>query len=147
MNKCFIIVFFLLALSFQAFAKTYEVKMLNIGENGSTMVFEPGFLHIESGDSVTFVPASKGHWAKSLIVPDGVSQFEGKINEAMSVTFEKEGIYVYVCPPHQVMNMSGIIQVGRALNLNQAKEALPAIEHRAVTNKGRLNEYAKKIQE
>lgn len=147
MNKYFAIMFFSLTLALQAFAKTYEVKMLNVGQNGDTMVFEPAFLRIEPGDSVTFVPTTKGHWAKSVVVPDGASQFEGKINQQMSVSFEKEGVYVYVCPPHQIMNMTGIIQVGKAVNAKEVKEALPTLERRAVSNKGRLSEYAKKIQE
>ena len=42
-------------------AADHEVKMLDNGKGGG-MVFEPGFLKAEVGDTVTFVPTNKGHW-------------------------------------------------------------------------------------
>ena len=75
-------------------AKNYEVKMLDLDSKNQTMIFEPAVLHIEVGDSVTFVPTHKSHWAKSVIVPKGASKFESKLDEKATFTFEKEGVYL-----------------------------------------------------
>ena len=50
----------LLAFSGAVLAADHEVKMLDNGKGGA-MVFEPGFLKAEVGDTVTFVPTNKGH--------------------------------------------------------------------------------------
>ncbi|TKX29228.1 pseudoazurin [Campylobacter sp. MIT 12-5580] len=127
-------------------AKNHEVKMLDVNSEG-TMVFEPGFLQIEPGDSVTFVPTHKTHWAKSVVIPEGASKFESKLDEKATFSFDKEGVYIYECPPHKIMNMMGIIQVGKATNLEKVRLAIPKLEKRASENKGRLEKYAKQIKE
>jgi len=43
----------LLGLSFAAQAAHYDIKMLNSNSEGS-MVFEPGYLKVQPGDTVTF---------------------------------------------------------------------------------------------
>lgn len=143
MKKIFLV--FLIFLGIEA--KNYEIKMLDIDANGETMVFDPGYLHIEVGDSVTFVPTHKSHYAQSKIVPDGAKHFLSKLDERETFVFDQEGIYIYVCPPHQMMSMVGIIQVGRATNIQKVTEMIPKLERRAMTNKGRLSEYAKQIKE
>lgn len=127
-------------------AKDWEVQMLDIGKDG-TMVFEPAVIFIEPGDSVTFVPTHKTHWAKALVVPDGAKKFESKLDERATFTLDKEGVYIYECPPHKLMNMVGIIQVGKATNAQKARDYVPKIDRRASENKGRLIEYAKEIKE
>lgn len=127
-------------------AKNYEVKMLDIDSKNQTMIFEPAVLHIEVGDSVTFVPTHKSHWAKSVIVPEGASKFESKLDEKATFTFEKEGVYLYECPPHRVMNMVGLIQVGKAQNLDKIQNAVPKLERRVVMNEGRLEAYVKELK-
>ncbi|MBS4330350.1 pseudoazurin [Campylobacter vulpis] len=127
-------------------AKNYEVKMLDLDSENQTMIFEPAVLHIEVGDSVTFIPTHKSHWAKSIIVPEGASKFESKLDEKATFTFEKEGVYLYECPPHRMMNMVGLIQVGKAQNLDKIKNAVPKLEKRVVTNQGRLEAYVKELK-
>lgn len=127
-------------------AKDYEIKMLDVNSEG-TMVFEPGFLHIQPGDSVTFVPTHKTHWAKSVVIPEGASKFESKLDEKATFKFDKEGVYIYECPPHKMMNMIGIIQVGKAVNAEKIKVVVPKLEKRASENNGRLEKYAKQIKE
>lgn len=94
-------------------AAEYEVKMLNVGETGR-MVFEPAFLQIEVGDTVTFAATDPGHNAESIkdLIPEGAVPFKGKLNETISVTFEVEGAYAYKCAPHLGMGMVGLIVVG-----------------------------------
>ena len=41
-------------------AADHQVQMLNKGADGA-MVFEPGFLKIAPGDTVTFIPTDKSH--------------------------------------------------------------------------------------
>ena len=45
----------LLGLSFAAQAAHHDIKMLNSNSEGS-MVFEPGYLKVHPGDTVTFRP-------------------------------------------------------------------------------------------
>lgn len=73
--------------------------------------------------------------AKSVLVPEGASKFD------------TEGVYIYECPPHKMMNMLGIIQVGKATNADKAKAAVPKLEKRVSENKGRLEKYATQIKE
>ena len=106
-----------------AFAADHEVRMLNRAEAG-TMVFEPAYLAVAPGDTVTFVVADKGHNAETIkgMVPEGAAPFKGKLNHPVSVTFEQNGIYGYKCAPHLGMGMVGVIVVGDATaNLDQAR--------------------------
>jgi pseudoazurin len=99
-----------------AFAADHQVHMLNKGPNGQAMQFEPAFLKIAPGDTVTFVPTDKGHDTEVIagLLPEGAEPWKGKINEQITVTFSKEGLYVYKCMPHFPMGMVGLIQVGDA---------------------------------
>lgn len=126
-------------------AKDIEVKMLNKGTDG-VMAFEPNFVKADIGDTITFVPTDKSHDAVSRLVPDGAKPFKGKLNEKITYKLEKEGVYVYICTPHQAMNMSGIIQVGKPVNLDAAKAEIDKVEAKAGINKGRLKKAAENIK-
>ncbi|CAM3241577.1 pseudoazurin [Paracoccus aminovorans] len=101
------------ALAFPAFAADHQVQMLNKGEAGA-MVFEPAFVQAEVGDTVTFVPTAKGHDVVSLpdMLPEGVAEFESKLNEEYVLTVETPGLYGVKCKPHFPMGMVALIQVG-----------------------------------
>jgi len=105
-------------------AAEVEVKMLNKGTDG-VMVFEPALVKINPGDTVKFVAADKGHNVESIeaMLPEGGKAFTGKVNEEISVTFDKAGVYGYRCKPHYGMGMVGMVVVGDATNLDQAKAA------------------------
>ena len=139
MKKTLILTAVLLASA--AHAAEHEVKMLDIGSDKAPMVFEPAVLKIAPGDTVTFIPTNKGHNVESKIVPEGAETFKSELDEKYSVKLEKEGVYVYVCPPHSMMNMAGVIQVGEATNMEAVQKALPKLERRAMSNKGRLTKY------
>lgn len=109
-----------------ASAAEFEVKMLNKGSDGQTWQFEPAFLKIAPGDTVTFVPADKGHNSETIeaLVPDGAEPWKGKINEPVKVTYNQEGVYAYKCLPHAALGMVGVIQVGESTaNLEAAAAA------------------------
>lgn len=105
-------------------AAEVEVKMLNKGSDG-VMVFEPALVKINPGDTVKFLASDKGHNAEIVdgMLPAGGRAFVGKINEELSITFDKAGVYGYKCKPHYGMGMVGMIVVGEASNVDQAKEA------------------------
>jgi pseudoazurin len=109
-----------------ALATEHQVQMLNKGPNGGMMVFEPSFLKIAPGDSIHFVATDKGHNVMSIqgMAPDGTTPFQGKMNEDMTVTFDKPGVYGFECKPHYGMGMVGLVVVGDTSNLTQA-EAVP----------------------
>ncbi len=103
-------------------AADYEVRMLNKGASGM-MVFEPALVRIQPGDSVKFVAADKGHNAESIaaMLPEGAKPFVGKINEDFTIAFDKPGVYGFRCKPHYGMGMVGVVAVGDAANLEQAR--------------------------
>lgn len=111
------------ALVAPALAAEYEIQMLNKGAAG-TMVFEPNFLALQPGDTVTFVPADKTHNVESIkdMLPAGVEPFKSKTNEAFTMTFDVPGLYGIKCTPHFAMGMVGLIKVGDDLpNLDAAR--------------------------
>jgi pseudoazurin len=111
---------FLLAGAAQA--ADHQVQMLNKGEKGS-MVFQPAFIAAAPGDTVTFLPTDKSHDAQSIkdMLPEGAETFKGKMNEPITVTFDKEGVYGVKCTPHYGMGMVALVVVGKPVNLDQAK--------------------------
>ena len=102
-----------IALASPAAAADHVVKMLNKGKAGM-MVFEPSLVKIAPGDTVTFMPADKGHNAESItgMTPAGAVAFKGKMSQPLKVTFAKPGIYGYKCLPHYGMGMVGAVIVG-----------------------------------
>ncbi|RLQ87920.1 pseudoazurin [Notoacmeibacter ruber] len=124
-------------LSGSAWAETFEVQMLNRGEEG-TMVFEPSFIQIAPGDTVKFIATDKSHNAQSVdeMIPEGAEPFVGKINQEVDITPEVPGVYVVKCNPHFAMGMVMTIAVGEEA---QAPEGF--LEHRLPRNaKKRLEE-------
>lgn len=110
--------------SFPSAAAEIEIKMLNKGADGQAMVFEPAAVKANVGDVISFVPVDKGHDAASIkeLLPDGVAEAKGKMSEALKVTVEKEGAYVFKCTPHFGMGMVALVVVGDApSNLNAVK--------------------------
>lgn len=106
-------------------AADHQVQMLNKGSDGEPMVFEPAFLKIEPGDTVTFIATDKTHNSESVpaMIPEGAEGWKGKINEEISVTFQQEGVYGYKCLPHYGLGMVGLIQVGDDMsNLEEASK-------------------------
>lgn len=103
-------------------AAEIEIQMLNKGEKGS-MVFQPDYVVAAPGDTITFVPTDKSHDAESIkdMIPEGATPFKGKMNEKISVTLDKEGVYGVKCTPHYGMGMVALIVVGKPTNLEQAK--------------------------
>lgn len=103
--------------------ETHEVEMVT---EGGSFYFDPVGLHVQPGDTVTFVNASGSHSATSYStdndeaetqrVPEGASGFDsGTLEEqgaTFSHTFTVEGTYDYYCAPHKTVGMVGRIVCG-----------------------------------
>jgi pseudoazurin len=110
--------------TFPAAAAEIEIKMLNKGADGQAMVFEPAAVKANVGDVIIFVPVDKGHDAASIkeLVPEGVAEAKGKMNETLKVTVDRQGAYVFKCTPHFGMGMVALVVVGdQPANLDAVK--------------------------
>jgi len=114
-------------------AAEHVVEMKNSGADGA-MVFEPGFVKAQPGDTVKFVLVDPAHNSVSVEVPEGAEGWQGAMNESITVTLDEEGVYVYKCTPHAALNMAGIIQVGDPVNRDAAKAAVDKLTASAATN-------------
>ena len=128
-------------------AEAYTVKMLNQGATG-VMVFEPAFLKVNVGDTVTFESTDAAHNSASIpgMIPSGAAPWNGQLSRDISVTFEIPGVYGYQCTPHAMMAMVGVIQVGDDnSNIETAKNVAVQFKSTFVMNQTRLDEYLAKI--
>lgn len=128
-------------------AAEYTVEMKNASIDG-TMVFSPAVLQAEVGDTVHFVPVDKGHNAETIagLIPVGSSGWKGGINEKISVTLDKEGVYIYKCLPHTMMGMVGVIVAGKPVNLEEVRKESIALSNSFAVHKYRLEEYLDRIK-
>jgi pseudoazurin len=137
----------LLSYNLFTLAENYEVKMLNQGTEGY-MVFEPAVLKINKGDTVTFKSTDAAHNSASIkgMIPAGAEEWNGRLSQDISVTFNVEGVYGYQCTPHMMMAMVGIIEVGEnQSNLESAKATAKKIKAAFVMNQERLDEYLSQL--
>ena len=142
-----ITIFTLLLLNFEMHAANFEVKMLNQGASG-VMVFEPAFLKINTGDTVTFLATDAAHNSASIpgMLPKGASSWNGELSRDIAVTFDVPGVYGYQCTPHSMMAMVGVIQVGNNnSNLDSAKAVAESFKTTFVMNQSRLNDLLLKL--
>lgn len=107
-----------------ACAADHRVEMKNKGSDGAVMVFEPRLVKADVGDTVTFVVIDNGHNSASVKkgLPEGAGDWRGKVNEAIKVTVEAPGVYMFQCTPHFGMGMIGAIVAGDPVNLEAVKE-------------------------
>lgn len=104
------------------------VEMLNKhpDDKKKRNVFLPRVVSVQPGQTVVFKAVDKGHNSASIdgMIPEGVDEWNAKINEEIEVTFDKPGIYGYKCTPHASIGMVGLIVVegeGKLDNLEAAK--------------------------
>ena len=105
------------------FAADYQIQTLNQNGDGEFMVFEPSFLRIEPGDSVTFVPTDAFHNSATIegMIPEGAEAFAGALDEEFTITFDVPGVYGIKCDPHFMMGMVAMSVVGEPVNLEEAR--------------------------
>lgn len=144
--KSLIAAFAISLIATSAIAADHKVKMLNYGQEGG-MVFEPAYVKAEIGDTVTFIPENTSHYVQSFAVPEGVKPWKGKLDEEFTVTVDQEGVYLYYCPPHLMMAMIGVIQVGKPVNLEAVKEKSAKLRSKLVMKGERLDTYLGRVAE
>lgn len=102
-------------------AKTIVVEMKDSGPEG-VMVFVPGFVKANPGDTVRFVPTSPAHNAELIptMLPVGVAPSKGTMGKAFDLVVTTPGIYGVKCAPHYSMGMVAAVQVGDGPSANLA---------------------------
>ena len=95
------------SLTVPAFAEDISIDMLNKRDDGAKMVYSEDITRIDVGDTVTWVPTSKGHNVEFIAGPDGWdAPKKSKNNKEVSITFDMPGVYLYQCSPHKSMGIS-----------------------------------------
>ena len=113
MNKLLASVAVMVALSTSAFAADISVDMLNKRYDGAKMVYSEDISRIDAGDSITWLPTSKGHNVEFIAGPDGWdAPKKSKLSKEVTITFDTPGVYLYQCTPHKSMGMIAIVVVG-----------------------------------
>ena len=109
----FMAVFSLVFVSSLAYAETTTIEMLNKRDDGAKMVYSQDIARVAVGDTITWVPTSKGHNVEFIAGPDGWNlPKKSKNNKEVSITFDVPGIYFYQCTPHKGMGMVALVVVG-----------------------------------
>ena len=98
-------------LSTPSFAADVAIEMLNKDADGNKMVYSQELVKIEVGDTVTWVPSSKGHNVEMISSPNKM-KFKSKNGKEAKITFDTPGIYYYLCTPHKGMGMIALVIVG-----------------------------------
>ena len=131
-----------------AFAAEHTVAMKNVGADGGIMVFEPAVLRVNVGDTVHFVPTDPAHNSESVsgLTPAGSVTWKGTMNEKISVTLDKEGVYVYQCTPHLPLAMVGVIVAGEPTNLEQIQANADSLSKKFGMNQDRLDQYLSSLE-
>ena len=106
-----------------AYAEDTTVEMLNKRDDGAKMVYSQDITRIDVGDTITWVPTSKGHNVEFIAGPDGwKAPKKSKLNKEVEMTFDTPGVYLYQCSPHKSMGMIAIVVVGDGDNdISKAK--------------------------
>ena len=130
--------FFLFLFSSFVYAAEIKVEMLNKRDDGQIMVYSEDISKINIGDTITWVPTTKGHNVEFLAGPDGWEiPKKSKMNQEYSYKFEIPGIYFYQCTPHRGVGMIALVVVGgdtsnkdvisKVKVLGKAKKKLPLL--------------------
>lgn len=113
MNKFLIAFVSALTFASSAYAEDIVVDMLNKRDDGAKMVYSEDVVRVNVGDTITWLPKTKGHNVEFRAGPDGVKlPKKSKMNREFSMTFDTPGVYYYWCTPHKSMGMIGLVVVG-----------------------------------
>jgi len=128
-------------LSANTFAADHQIAMLDKDSKSNMMVFDPPFLAVNVGDTISFVAKSPGHNIISRLVPEGAPDFKGEVNKNFTLKLDKEGLYIYECDLHVMLGMVGMIQVGKATNIDAAIASAEKLKKKMAMSSERLDEY------
>tara|TARA_Y100001937_G_C6913510_1_gene238493 strand:- start:14 stop:454 length:441 start_codon:yes stop_codon:yes gene_type:complete len=110
----YIIPILLLCFTANTFAADISVDMLNKRKSDNApMVYSEDISRIDVGDTITWLPTTKGHNVHIKVGPEGWEiQKKSKLNKEYSYTFTMPGVYYYECTPHKTMGMIALVVVG-----------------------------------
>jgi pseudoazurin len=117
-------VFSIVFISSMAYSADMSIDRLNkLGKE--RMVYSVDVAEIDAGDTITWLPASKGHNVHFIAGPDGWDlPKKSKNNKEVAITFDTPGIYLYQCTPHASMGMIALVIVdGDTSNLDAIAKA------------------------
>ncbi|WP_436900526.1 plastocyanin/azurin family copper-binding protein [Halovenus halobia] len=117
-----------------------EVAINTVGQEGSAEYhFDPHVTWVEPGGTVTWRLESGSHTATAYhpgndqprLVPEGTEGWDSGTmsteGETFKHTFETEGVYHYLCTPHEQFGMVATVIVGQPhLEDQRALQAMPA---------------------
>ena len=92
-------------------AADMTIEMLNKDAAGNKMVFSEEIARVNIGDTITWLPTTKGHNVEMIASPNDM-KLKSKNGKEVKVSFEEAGIYYYWCTPHKGMGMIGLVVVG-----------------------------------
>ena len=98
-----------------SFAADISIEMLNKDSSGNKMIYSKEIAKIDVGDTVTWLPTSKGHNVEMIASPNDM-EVKSKNGKEVKITFDTAGIYYYWCTPHKGMGMIGLVVVGGDLS-------------------------------
>ena len=104
-----------------AYADDMTIEMLNKRDDGAKMVYSEDIARIDVGDTITWVPTSKGHNVQFIAGPEGWElPKKSKNNKEVAITFDTPGIYLYQCTPHASLGMIALVIVDGDLSNKDA---------------------------
>ena len=123
MKKLLSTVAIMASLTVPAFAEDISIDMLNKRDDGAKMAYSEDIARIDVGDTITWLPKSKGHNVQFIAGPEGWDlPKKSKNNKEVAITFDTPGVYLYQCTPHATMGMIAMVIVGDDLsNLDDIK--------------------------
>ena len=117
-------------------AADLTIEMLNKDENGNKMIYSQEVVRVDVGDTINWVPTTKGHNVEMIASPNDV-KFKSKVSKEASMTFDTPGIYYYLSAAHKGMGIIGLVVVGgdvsnkdevaKARALGKSKKKLKAL--------------------
>jgi len=94
-------------------AADMTIDMLNKRDDGAKMVYSEDIARIDVGNTITWLPTSKGHNVEFIAGPDGWdAPKKSKLGKEYAYTFDTPGVYLYQCTPHKSMGMIAVVVVG-----------------------------------
>ena len=123
MKKLLSTVAIMASLTVPAFAEDISIDMLNKRDDGAKMAYSEDVTRIDVGDTITWLPKSKGHNVQFIAGPEGWAlPKKSKNNKEVAITFDTPGVYLYQCTPHATMGMIAMVIVGDDMsNLDDIK--------------------------
>ena len=121
MKKLLSTVAIVASLSAPAFAADTTIDMLNKRDDGAKMVYSEDVARIDVGDTITWLPKSKGHNVEFIAGPDSAElPKKSKLSKKVTLSFDVPGVYLYQCTPHKSMGMIGLVVIDGNTNNKDA---------------------------